>query len=155
MLAILLSVISIFVHPATNESDEAIFSNALVSRTTQILLEEYVQDIPNVRLVSDPAEADVHVYPKFISYERFDSGLSFAIFKARNEKVALTMEIAFIDHKNDFTQNLTHRSLITKSVRSNFYSMVESEEDFANSLLLNLIKKTVDESFAEADTLIF
>lgn len=155
MLAILLSVISIFVHPATNESDEAIFSNALVSRTTQILLEEYVQDIPNVRLVSDPAEADVHVYPKFISYERFDSGLSFAIFKARNEKVALTMEITFIDHKNDFIQNLTHRSLITKSVRSNFYSMVESEEDFANSLLLNLIKKTVDESFAEADTLIF
>lgn len=155
MLAIFLSIISIFVHPATNESDEAIFSNALVSRTTQILLEEYVQDIPNVRIVSDPSEADVHVYPRFISYERFDSGFSFAIFKARNERVALTMEISFVDHKNDFTQNLNQRSLITKSVRSNFYSMVESEEDFANSILLNLIKKTVDESFIESDKLIF
>lgn len=132
-----------------------VFSNSLLKSTTVIVLEEYIQENTELRLVSEKEEADIYVYPQFIEYVRPNTEASLAIMKSKTETVGLEMVIYF-EHKDyDIVQKLEGKSTIDKEIRSNFLSIEESEEDFADSMLMNLIKKTIDTCFETIDLLIF
>ena len=57
------------------------------------------------------------------------------------------MDLLFVEKSTRFHQHLITREVIEKSASSTFYTMVDSEEDFADSILLNLIKKTISKAF--------
>jgi hypothetical protein len=73
----------------------------------------------------------------------------------QKERVYLSMEIVFYHKKYFFTQTLKTKQMLEKEVKSNFYTMVETEIDFAESMLFNLIKKTIDQSFVGYFNLLF
>ena len=132
-----------------------IFDNSLVKKTTQLVIEEYIQDYPNLRLTKDSVNADIYVYPTFLEYERPDVSLNFSVFNMQKERVYLSMKIVFYHKKYFFTQTLKTKQMLEKEVKSNFYTMVETEIDFAESMLFNLIKKTIDQSFVGYFNLLF
>jgi hypothetical protein len=125
----------------------SIFDNELLRKTTQMVIEEYVQDYPQLRLTKDSLSADIYVYPQFLEYERPDVGMNLSVFSMRTERVYLKMGFVFEHRKYHFYQNLVSKEMLEKEVRSNFYTMVETQMDFAESMLFNLIKKTIDKSF--------
>lgn len=131
------------------------FSNSLLKSTTVVVLEEYIQEYTELRLVSTQEEIDIVAYPQFIEYIRPNTEASLAIMKSKTETVGLKMVIYF-EHKNyNFRQKLECTSTVDKEIRSNFLSVEESEEDFADSMIMNLIKKTIDRCFTNVDVLIF
>lgn len=139
----------------TNQTGFDMFDSPLVHKTTKLVIEENIQDNPNVRLVDDPSKADVFVYPTFISYQRPDVKFSLGIFSIKVETVMLQMEIVFYEGDYDFHQKLNSNVSLVKDVRSNFYTMVDDDIDFAGSMLYNLIKKGIDESFTTYNLIIF
>ena len=140
-------MLKIFVYEPANTTGLEVFDNGLVKKTTQLVIEEYSQDYPGIQPVSDPSEADILIYPKFVKYERPDISLSVGVLKSKKEKVYLTMDLLFVEKTTRFHQHLKTREVIEKSASSTFYTMTDSEEDFADSILLNLIKKTIDKAF--------
>lgn len=132
-----------------------VFDNQLISRTTQLVIEEYIQDYPTLRLTQDSTKADIYVYPTFLAYERPDVSFNLSIFNMKTEKVFLTMEILFIHKDYHFYQTLKSRQMLEKEVRSNLYTMAETQIDFAESMLFNLIKKTIDRTFLGYFDLLF
>ena len=65
------------------------------------------------------------------------------------------MDLLFVEKSTGFHQHLKTREVIEKSASSTFYTMVDSEEDFADSILLNLIKKTISKAFDGYQDLLF
>lgn len=139
----------------TNETGMDIFNNSLVMRTTQLVIEESVQDRLEIRLVSDPSLADIFVYPTFLEYDRPDVKMSLGIFSLKTETVFLRMSITFYEPNYDFYQKMECRTSLVKDIRSNFYTILDSDLDFADSLLFNLIKKGIDECFVNYNRIIF
>lgn len=139
----------------TNKTGFDMFDSPLVHKTTKLVIEENIQDNPNIRLVDDPIKADVFVYPTFVSYERPDAKFSLGIFSIKVETVILEMDIIFYEVDYDFHQKLNSKVSLVKDVRSNFYTMIDNDIDFAGSMLYNLIKKGIDTSFVEYDSIIF
>jgi hypothetical protein len=130
------------------------FDSALVLRTTQLVIEESLQDNPRVRLVSDSTMAHIFVHPIFVSYKRPDVKLSLGMFSVKTETVRLTMKIVFYEPRYKFYQQMECTTSLVKDVRSNFYSILENEKDFADSLLFNLTKKTIGECFSTYSSVI-
>lgn len=155
ILILLLQILSIWVSEPRNNTDQQVFSNSLLRSTTVIILEEYIQENTELRLVSTREEADIYVYPEFIEYIRPNTEASLAILKSKTETVGLEMTIFFLHPDWNFYQQLQCKSEIDKEIRSNFLSIEESAEDFADSLLMNLVKKTINECFKSIDSLIF
>jgi len=154
LITLFLSIISIFVSEPVNSTDQEIFSNPLLKKTTVIVLEEYLQENTDVRLVSTIEESDIVVRPEFIEYVRPNTETSLGILKSKTETVGLEMVIYF-DHKDyNFRQKLKGTSTLDKEIRSNFLSIEDSEEDFSDGLLMNLIKKTINECFKDINLLI-
>jgi len=73
----------------------------------------------------------------------------------KTERVYLSMEIVFYHKKYKFYQTLRTRQMLEKEVKSNFYSTIQTDIDFAESMLFNLIKKTIDQSFVGYFNLLF
>lgn len=144
-----------FVTEPTNTTGLTVFDNSLILKTTQLKIEEYVQDNPKLTLTQDIEEADIVVYSEFVEYERPDIGFNFGTLSLKKEKVFLTMKITFYEEKYNFRQHLITRQMLEKESRSNFYSMVETEYDFIDSMLFNLIKKTIDQAFVDYFNLLF
>jgi len=138
-----------------NQTGMSMFDSPLISKTTKLVIEENIQDNPKVRLVDNYQSADVIVHPTFLEYQRPDAKFSIGIFKVQVETVSLEMSIVFYEKEYDFYHTLKAQSTLVKDVRSNFYSMVDTETDFAGSLLYNLVKKTIDECFINYDSVIF
>jgi hypothetical protein len=138
-----------------NQTGMSMFDSPLISKTTKLVIEENIQDNPKIRLVDNYQNADVIVYPTFLEYQRPDVKFSIGIFKVRVETVLLGMSIVFYEKEYDFYHTLKVKSSLVKDVRSNFYSMVDTETDFAGSLLYNLVKKTIDECVINYDSVIF
>lgn len=132
-----------------------VFDNELVKRTTQLIIEEYIQDYPTLRLTQDSTKADIFVYSTFLEYDRPDISMNLSVFNMKTEKVYLSMKIVFYHKDYRFYQVLSTRQMLEKEVKSSFYSMVETNIDFAESMLFNLIKKTIDRSFIGYLNLLF
>lgn len=139
----------------TNETGMDVFNSSLVMRTTQLVIEESIQDRLEIRLVSDPNLADIFVYPTFLEYDRPDIKMSLGVFSLKTETVFLKMSITFYEPKHNFYQKMECKTLLVKDIRSNFYTMLDSELDFADSLLFNLVKKGIDECSMDYDKIIF
>ena len=154
-LILLLQLLTIWIGEPTNKTEIQSFSNPLVKRTTVLVIEEYIQEYSMLRIVKEKGEADIWVYPSFEYYVRPNTETSLAILKSKEEVVGLEMKLVFEHRKYDFRQSLKAEADLTKDIRSNFLSVEESEEDFAESLLFNLIKKTIEECFKEFYLLIF
>ena len=118
-------------------------------------MEEYIQENTELRLVSEQSEGDIYVYTDFIEYVRPNQEISIGTLRQKTETVGLEMSITFEYPKYNLTQKLQCSSTLDKEIRSNFLSVEESEEDFADSMLMNLIKKTISTCFQSVDTLIF
>ena len=155
MIAILLQILSIWVSQPTNHTDQEIFSNSLLRNTTVVVMEEYIQENTELRLVTKQSEGDIYVYTDFIEYVRPNQEISIGTLRQKTETVGLEMIITFDYPKHGFRQRLQCSSTLDKEIRSNFLSVEESEEDFADSMLMNLIKKTISTCFQSVDTLIF
>ena len=155
ILGLLLQILSIWVADPVNHTDQQIFSNPLLQKTTVIVMEEYIQENTDLRLVVEEGESDIQVYTDFIEYVRPNSETSIATLRSKTETVGLEMIITFDYPKHGFKQRLQCQSTLDKEIRSNFLSVEESEEDFADSMLMNLIKKTVSTCFESVETLIF
>ncbi len=140
---------------ATNESGFTPLDSRLVLTSAKMIVEESLQDNPKIRLVDDPSLADVFVYPILLSYQRPDIKFSLGIFSIKEETVALEMKIVFYEPSYDFYQTMKGTSSITKDIKSSFYTIVESENDFAESILFNLVKKTIDQCFEGYNKVIF
>jgi len=154
----LLSILLIWVGEPTNETPIEIFGNPLLKKTTVVVMEEYIQeyaDYQTLRLTDDKDEADIYVYPVFINYIRPNTEITFATMKSKTETVGLEMEIVFYHKDYNIIQKLHTEVEIDKEIRSNFLSVEESEVDFANSLLMNLVKKAIASCFEEFYLLIF
>jgi len=132
-----------------------VLDNQLVKRTTQLVIEEYIQDYPSLRLTKDSTKADIYVYPIFLDYDRPDISMNLSVFNMKTERVYLSMEIVFYHKKYKFYQTLRTRQMLEKEVKSNFYSTIQTDIDFAESMLFNLIKKTIDQSFVGYFNLLF
>jgi len=141
--------------PPTNQTGMGIFDSSLIMRTTQLVIEENIQDRVEIRLVNDPSLAHIFVYPTFLDYDRPDVKMSLGIFSLKTETVFLRMSITFYEPEYDFYQKMECRTSLVKDVRSNFYTILDSELDFADSLLFNLIKKGIDECFTDYNKIIF
>lgn len=154
----LLSILLIWVGEPTNETPIEIFGNPLLKKTTMVVMEEYIQeyaDYQTLRLTDDKEEADIYVYPVFINYIRPNTEVTFATMKSKTETVGLEMEIVFYHKDYNIIQKLHTEVEIDKEIRSNFLSVEESDVDFANSLLMNLVKKAIASCFEEFYLLIF
>ena len=155
MIAILLQILSIWVSQPINHTDQEIFSNSLLRNTTVVVMEEYIQENTELRLVTEQSESDIYVYTDFIEYVRPNQEISIGTLRQKTETVGLEMIITFDYPKHGFRQRLQCSSTLDKEIRSNFLSVEESEDDFADSMLMNLIKKTISTCFQSVDTLIF
>jgi len=155
ILGLLLQILSIWVSDPVNLTDQQIFSNPLLQKTTVIVMEEQLQMNTDMRLVLEQQESDIQVYTEFVEYVRPNSETSIATLRSKTETVGLEMVITFEFPKHNFTQKLQCKATLDKEIRSNFLSVEESEEDFADSMLMNLIKKTIDVCYRDIDTLIF
>lgn len=155
MIYLILSVLYVWVGQPSNFTDKEVFSNSLIRSTTVVVIEEYLQETTDLILTQEKEKADIHLYPYFINYIRPNTEASFAILSSKTETVGLEMILVFEYPKYNFTQSLTSISEIDKEIRSNFLSVEESEEDFADSMLMNLIRKTIDSCFKSIETLIF
>ena len=155
MIAILLQILSIWVSQPINHTDQEIFSNSLLRNTTVVVMEEYIQENTELTLVTEQSESDIYVYTDFIEYVRPNQEISIGTLRQKTETVGLEMIITFDYPKHGFRQRLQCSSTLDKEIRSNFLSVEESEEDFADSMLMNLIKKTISTCFQSVDTLIF
>lgn len=131
------------------------FDSEMVSKATKFIIEEFVQDNIHIRLVNEPSHADIFVYPTFLNYSRPDVKFSIGFLSRKIETVFLEMEILFYESKYSFKQTLQCKTSLVKDVRSNFYTVLDDESDFAQSLIFNLIKKSVDECFVNFDKIIF
>jgi len=145
----------VFVTEPTNTTGLGVFDNSLILRTTQLKIEEYVQDNPKLTLTDKIEEADIIVYSEFVEYERPDVSFSLGTISMKKERVYLTMKITFYEERYNFKQHLITRQMLEKESKSNFYSMVENEYDFIDSMLFNLIKKTIDQAFVNYFKLLF
>lgn len=154
-LGILLQILTIWIGEPSNRTEIETFSNPLVRKTTVLVIEEYVQEYSMLRITKEKSEADIWVYPSFEYYIRPNTETSLAIMKSKQEVVGLEMKLVFEHRRYDFRQSLEGEADLVKDIRSNFLSVEESEEDFANSLLMNLVKKTIVECFKEFYLLIF
>jgi hypothetical protein len=105
--------------------------------------------------VNDPSLAHIFVYPTFLEYDRPDVKMSLGIFSLKTETVFLRMGITFYEPKYDFYQKMECKTSLVKDIRSNFYTILDSELDFADSLLFNLVKKGIDECFVDYNKIIF
>jgi hypothetical protein len=156
MIAILLQILSIWVSQPINHTDQEIFSNSLLRNTTVVVMEEYIQENTQLRLVTEQSESDIYVYTDFIEYVRPNQEISIGTLRQKTETVGLEMSITFDFHQNNFRHKLQCSSTLDKEIRSNFLSVEESEEDFADSMLMNLIKKTIATCFEdEAETIFY
>jgi hypothetical protein len=77
------------------------------------------------------------------------------MLSAVKEEVGLEMLLLFQYPKYNFVQQLQDKGTIEKNIKSNFLSINEDLPDFANSIQMNLIKKTISECFENVDELIF
>jgi len=150
-----LQILFIWVSDPTNNTTEPIFTNDLLKKTTVIVLEEYIQENTDLRLTRERKEADIQVHSYFSEYIRPNTQANLSILKSSTETVGLSMTIMFIHTDYNIKQTLQCSSTIDKQIRSNFLSIEESEKDFADSMLMNLIKKTINECFKEVDILLF
>ena len=141
--------------PPTNQTGMDAFDGSLIMRTTQLVIEENIQDRVEIRLVNDPSLAHIFVYPTFLEYDRPDVKMSLGIFSLKTETVFLRMGITFYEPKYDFYQKMECKTSLVKDIRSNFYTILDSELDFADSLLFNLVKKGIDECFVDYNKIIF
>ena len=141
--------------PPSNQTGMGAFDGSLIIRTTQFVIEENIQDRVDIRLVNDPSLAHIFVYPTFLEYDRPDVKMSLGIFSLKTETVFLRMSITFYEPEYDFYQKVECRTSLVKDIRSNFYTILDSELDFADSLLFNLIKKGIDECFTDYNKIIF
>jgi hypothetical protein len=156
MIAILLQILTIWVSQPINHTDQEIFSNSLLRNTTVVVMEEYIQENTELRLVTEQSESDIYVYTDFIEYVRPNQEISIGTLRQKTETVGLEMIITFDYPKHGFRQRLQCSSTLDKEIRSNFLSVEESEEDFADSMLMNLIKKTIATCFEdEAETIFY
>jgi hypothetical protein len=133
--------------PPTNQTGMDMFDSELVLRTSQLIIEESLQDNLRVRVVSDSNIAHIFVQPTFVSYQRPDIKFSLGLFSIKTETVVLTMKIVFYEPQYKFYQQMECTTSLVKDIRSNFYSVLESQKDFADSLLFNLTKKGIDQCF--------
>ena len=131
------------------------FSNSLIQSTTVIVLEEYIQENTNLVLTREKEKADIIVYPYFLRYIRPNTKITFAMLSAVTEEVGLEMLLLFQYPKYNFIQQLQSKSTIEKNIKSNFLSINEDLPDFANSIQMNLVKKTINNCFINVDELIF
>lgn len=131
------------------------FDSSLLQRTTQLVIEEIIQDRNEIRIINDYESADIIVYPTFLDYQRPDIKMSLGVFSIKTETVFLTMSIRFYSVKYNFNQILECKTYLVKDIRTNFYSILDSEEDFADSLLFNLVKKGIDECLVDYSKIIF
>lgn len=155
---LLLQILFIWVGEPQNNIPIDVFDNPVLKKTTVVVMEEYVQeyaDYKTLRLTDDKEKADVYVYPIFIDYIRPNTEVTLATMKSKSEVVGLEMEIIFYHKDYNITQRLHTTVEIEKDIRSNFLSVEESEVDFANGLLMNLIKKAISSCFEEFYLLIF
>jgi hypothetical protein len=141
--------------PPTNQTGMDAFDGSLIMRTTQLVIEENIQDRLQIRLVDNPSLAHIFVYPTFLDYDRPDVKMSLGIFSLKTETVFLRMSITFYEPEYDFYQKVECRTSLVKDVRSNFYTILDSELDFADSLLFNLVKKGIGECFTDYNKIIF
>ena len=131
------------------------FSNSLIQSTTVIVLEEYIQENTNLVLTREKEKADIIVYPYFLRYIRPNTEITFAMLSAITEEVGLEMLLLFQYPKYNFIQQLQSKATIEKNIKSNFLSINENLPDFANSIQMNLVKKTINNCFINVDELIF
>lgn len=155
MIALILQVF-VFVSQPINETGMEIFSNPLVKKTTPLIIEEYLQEYgwTEIRLTKNREEADVIVHPYFIFYERPNTETSFVIFKGLKENVGLEMELIFEHPSYNTVQTLRATGYLEKEAKSNFLSIEGGTGDFADMVIFNLIKKTLDECFRDYRLLI-
>jgi len=154
LLFVFLQLLNVWVSEQTNDSDEPIFSNSLLSKTTVIVLEEYIQEYTSLNLVSDKESADIIVYSKFVKYIRPNTEINFFTLRSKTETVGLEMVIEFYYPKWNYREPIYCITTIDKDIRSNFLSVAESEEDFADSMIMNLIKKTISVGFRDSKLLL-
>jgi hypothetical protein len=154
-LVLFLQILSIWIGEPTNHTEIEVFSNPLVKKTTIVVIEEYIQEYSMLKITKEKDKADIWVYPTFEHYIRPNIETSLAIMKSKQEVVGLEMRLTFEHRRHNFKQNLKGEADLIKDIRSNFLSVEESEEDFAEGLLFNLIKKTIDKCFKDFYLLIF
>jgi hypothetical protein len=150
-----LQILNVWVQPAQNQTPIDAFNYPLVQRTTALVIEEYIQEEQVLRLVSDKMEADIIVKPYFIGYRRPNTDISLAVLQVKEEEVFLTMRMEFYFAKYNFAQNLICTESLVRKAGSNFLDIQESETDFAESMVFNLIKKTINGCFQDFESLIF
>ena len=154
-LLFFLQIFTVWVAPAENSTHIQNLSNPLVQRTTALVVEEYIQDIHNFRLVQDRFQADIVVTPSFIGYRRPNTDVSFSVLQVQEEEVFLTMRIEFYSVNYSFSQSLISQASLVRKAGSNFLDIEDSQNDFAESSVFNLIKKTINACFQDFDSLIF
>lgn len=154
-LIFFLQLLNVWVAPAQNQTTIDVFDYPLVQRTTALVIEEYIQEEEVLRLVSDKMEADIIVYPHFIGYRRPNTDISLSVLQVKEEEVFLTMRIEFYFAKWNFSQSLISEASLVRKAGSNFLDIQESETDFAESMVFNLIKKTISVCFEDFSSLIF
>ena len=118
-------------------------------------MEEYIQENTNLVLTREKEKADIIVYPYFLRYIRPNTEITFAMLSAVTEEVGLEMLLLFQYPKYNFIQQLQSKATIEKNIKSNFLSINENLPDFANSIQMNLVKKTINNCFINVDELIF
>ena len=150
-----LQILNVWVQPAQNQTPIDAFNYPLVQRTTALVIEEYIQEEQVLRLVSDKMDADIIVKPYFIGYRRPNTDVSLAVLQIKEEEVFLTMRMEFYFAKYNFAQNLICTESLLRKAGSNFLDIAESETDFAESMVFNLVKKTINRCFQDFDSLIF
>ena len=154
-LLFFLQIFTVWVAPAENNTHILNLGNPLVQRTTALVVEEYIQDIHNFRLVQDRFQADIIVTPYFIGYRRPNTDVSFSVLQVQEEEVFLTMRIEFYLANYSFSQSLISEASLVRQAGSNFLDIEDSQNDFAESSVFNLIKKTINACFQDFDSLIF
>lgn len=154
LVFIFLQLLNVWVSEPINKTDETIFSNPLLAKTTTIVMEEYIQEYTNLNLVSKKEEADIIVYIQFLEYVRPNTEINFFTLRAKTETVGLKMIIEFYYPKWNYREIIESESQIDKDIRSNFLSVSESEQDFAESMIMNLIKKTISMGFQNTELLL-
>ncbi len=78
-----------------------------------------------------------------------------AVAGIKEEEVFKAMRMEFYFAKYNFAQNLICTESLIRKAGSNFLDIQDSQTDFAESMVFNLIKKTINGCFQDFDSLIF
>lgn len=144
----------VWVWQPTNSTSMEMFDNGLVKRTTPIIIEELIQESLDLTITKDSTKADIWVKPLFIYYHRPNTESSIFIFKGLTEEVGLEMRVIF-QHKNyNMIQSVGCTEFLIKEAKSNFFSIEEGPDDFADMVIFNLIKKTLNSCFEKVNYLL-